>query len=121
MSFESNLVSLVGNVVRDPELRYTGSGVPVVSLTVAWNPKEGDAVFVPVTCWRDLADNVSGRVRKGDRVAVLGSLKLSKWQTKDGESRERLEVVADEVSLSNRFGERSADVGEQFDATPVPF
>ena len=121
MSFESNMVSLIGNATRDPELRYTPNGVPVVTLSVAWNPKDGDPVFVPVTAWRELAENVAEKVTKGARVHVVGQLKLSKWQTKDGENRERLEVVADEVSLSMRFGEKATDVAREFDATPVPF
>ena len=103
-----NFVSIVGNVVREPEFRLTQAGHAVVSLTVAWNPKEGDPVFFPVTCWRDLANNVADTVVKGARVHVQGYLKTSKWESKDGESRERMEIVADELSLSQRFASKTA-------------
>jgi single-strand DNA-binding protein len=111
MAFESNFVSIIGNITRDPELRFTSNGVPVGSLTVAWNPKEGEPVFIPVTCWRDLAENVANKLNKGARVHVVGQLKLAKWSDKDGTERERIEIVADEVSLSNRFGERQSQSG----------
>jgi len=117
MAFESNMVSLIGNVTREPELRYTGNGVPVCSLSVAWNPKDGEPVFVPVTCWRDLAENVADKVTKGARVHVTGQLKMSQWKTKDGEEKSRLEIVADELSLSMRFGSRQPKAGDD----PVPF
>jgi len=103
-----NSVSIVGNVAREPELKFTQAGHAVVSLTVAWNPKEGDPVFVPVTCWRDLAQNVADTVVRGARVHVQGYLKLSKWETKEGEARERLEIVAEECSLSQRFASKTA-------------
>jgi single-strand DNA-binding protein len=118
MAFESNFVSIIGNLTRDPELRFTANGIPVTSLTVAWNPKEGEPVFVPVTCWRDLAENVAKKLNKGVRVHVVGQLKLSKWADKDGTERERLEIVADEVSLSNRFGERTSQPAS---SQEVPF
>lgn len=118
MAFESNFVSIIGNITRDPELRFTANGIPVTSLSVAWNPKEGEPVFVPITCWRDLAENVANKLGKGQRVHVVGQLKLSKWSDKDGTERERLEIVADEVSASNRFGERQTQTAT---SQEVPF
>lgn len=102
---------VVGNLTADPELRYTSAGVPVVNLTVASTPRQlvggewrdGRAVFVRCTAWRDLAERIAGSLRKGDRVVVLGRLKMNEFQTQDGEKRSTLEVDVDEIGASLRY------------------
>lgn len=102
---------VVGNLTADPELRYTRAGVPVVNLTVASTPRQlvdgewrdGRAVFVRCTAWRDLAERIVGSLRKGDRVVVLGRLKMNEFQTQDGEKRSTLEVDVDEIGASLRY------------------
>ncbi len=110
MAFD-NTVTIIGNVTRDPELRYLTSGTALASFGVAWNnrykDRNGDQVedtsFFDVTCWRDLADNVSESISKGDRVIVYGKLEQRSWETQDGEKRSKVEIVADEVAPSLRW------------------
>lgn len=102
---------VVGNLTADPELRFTRAGVPVVNLTVASKPRQlidgewrdGRAVFVRCTAWRDLAERIAGSLHKGDRVVVLGRLKMNEFQTQDGEKRSTLEVDVDEIGASLRY------------------
>ena len=105
-----NTVSIVGNVTRDPELRFTPSGAPVCTFGVAWNrryERSGEQVeevsFFDVTCWRSLAENVAESITKGTRVIVYGRLDQRSWETPDGEKRHKVEIVADEVSPSLRW------------------
>ena len=105
-----NTVSIVGNVTRDPELRFTPSGAPVCSFGVAWNrryERSGEQVeevsFFDVTCWRSLAENVAESITKGTRVIVYGRLDQRSWETPDGEKRHKVEIVADEVAPSLRW------------------
>ena len=104
MAFD-NTVTVIGNVTRDPELRYLNSGTALASFGVAWNnrykDRNGEQVedtsFFDVTCWRDLADNVAESISKGDRVIVYGKLEQRSWETQEGEKRSKVEIVADEV------------------------
>ena len=105
-----NTVSIVGNVTRDPELRFTPSGAPVCTLGVAWNrryERGGEQVeevsFFDVTCWRSLAENVAESVTKGTRVVVFGRLDQRSWDTPEGERRSKVEIVADDVAPSLRW------------------
>ena len=110
MAFD-NTVTIIGNVTRDPELRYLTSGTALASFGVAWNnrykDRNGDMVedtsFFDVTCWRDLADNVAESISKGDRVIVYGKLEQRSWETQDGDKRSKVEIVADEVAPSLRW------------------
>ena len=109
MAFD-NTVTLVGNVTRDPELRYTKSGVAFATFSVAWNQKapqgserEDKAHFFDVTCWRSLAENVAQSVTRGTRVVVYGRLDQQRWEDDDGNKRSRLEVLADEVTPSLKW------------------
>ena len=105
-----NTVSIVGNVTRDPELRFTPSGAPVCTFGVAWNrryERSGEQVeevsFFDVTCWRSLAENVAESITKGTRVIVYGRLDQRSWDTPEGERRNKVEIVADEVAPSLRW------------------
>ena len=119
MAFD-NTVLIVGNATRDPELRFTPSGAPVCSFGVAWNrrfERNGEQVeevsFFDVTCWRSLAENVAESVTKGTRVIVYGRLDQRSWDTPDGERRNKVEIVADEVSPSLRWASAQVNRNER--------
>src|SRR6266545_2464114 len=105
-------VTIVGNLTRDPELRYTPNGAAVAAFGVAVNRRwqnrenqqwEENTSFFNVTCWRDLAQNVAESLEKGARVMVSGRLEQRSWQTEEGEKRSVVEIVADEVGPSLRW------------------
>ena len=112
MAFD-NTVVLVGNVTRDPELRFTqGGAIPVATFGLAWNQRttnrqtnetEEQTSFFDVTCWRQLAENVAESVTKGQRVVVYGRLQQRSWEASPGEKRSKVEVVADDVAPSLKF------------------
>ena len=99
-----NKVLLMGNVTRDPELRYTPQGVPVTDLGVAVNreysvgdsgERRKETTFVDVTFWRRRAEVICQYFHKGDPIFVEGRLSMDTWETQDGQKRSRLKVVAD--------------------------
>jgi single-strand DNA-binding protein len=107
-----NSVTLVGNVTRDPELRFTPSGQANASFGLAvnrvWNDRQTnerkEAVsFFDVVCWREMAENVSESITKGARVLVTGRLEQRSWDGADGERRSKIEIVADEIGPSLRW------------------
>jgi single-strand DNA-binding protein len=107
-----NSVTLVGNVTRDPELRFTNTGQPTASFGLAVNRRwqnrqtqewEEATSFFDVVCWREMAENVSESLSKGSRVVVCGRLTQRSWETPDGDRRSKVEVVADEVGPSLRW------------------
>jgi single-strand DNA-binding protein len=106
-----NSVTLVGNVTRNPELRFTASGQAVATFGVAVNRRwqnrnnewEESTSFFDVTCWAQLAENVAESVPKGARVIVTGRLDQRSWETQDGDKRSKVEIVADEVAPSLRW------------------
>jgi single-strand DNA-binding protein len=109
MAFD-NTVTIVGNVTRDPELRYLTSGTALAQFGVAYNrryTKNGEQVedtsFFDVVCWSNLADNVSESITKGDRVIVYGRLEQRSWETQEGDKRSKVEIVADEVAPSLKW------------------
>ena len=107
-----NSVTLVGNITRDPELRFTPSGQATASFGLAvnrvWNDRQTnerkEAVsFFDVVCWREMAENASESLGKGARVLVTGRLEQRSWETGEGERRSKIEVVADEIGPSLRW------------------
>lgn len=107
-----NTVTLVGNVTRDPELRYTPSGQTVATFGLAVNRRwqnrqtqewEEQVSFFDVKCWSQMAENVSESVQRGTRVIVSGRLEQRSWETDNGEKRSKVEVVADEIAPSLRW------------------
>src|SRR5688572_22399757 len=107
-----NTVTIVGNLTRDPELRYTPSGQTNASFGVAVNRRwmnrqtnewEERVSFFNVVCWRELADNVAESLAKGSRVVVTGRLEQRSWETENGDKRSVIEIVADEVAPSLRW------------------
>ena len=114
MAFD-NSVTVVGNVTRDPELRFTPSGAAVATFGLAWNRRSTNArgeteeqvSFFDVTCWRQLAENVAESLTKGSRVVVYGRLEQRSWETNDGEKRSKVEIIADDVAPSLRWATAS--------------
>jgi single-strand DNA-binding protein len=107
-----NTVTLVGNVTRDPEIRYTPSGQTVATFGLAVNRRwqnrqnnewEEQTSFFDVKCWSQMAENVSESVQRGTRVIVTGRLEQRSWETDNGEKRSKIEVVADEIAPSLRW------------------
>jgi len=100
----NNTLTIIGNVTRDPELRYIPSGTAVTSFGLAWNLRKqnGDeeAMFFNVTCWRSLAENVAESITKGARVIVTGRLDYRSYETQDGEKRNVVEIQAEEIGPS---------------------
>ena len=117
-----NTVTIVGNMTRDAELRYTASGVAVTEFGVAWNSKDRDGnesvSFFDVTCWRELAEHVAESLGNGNRVIVYGRLDQNTWETKDGDKRSKVRVMADDVAPSLRWAianvERTPRSGDGF-------
>lgn len=105
-----NSVTLIGNLVDDPELRFTPSGVPMAKIRFAVNRsyKQGDewvqdTSYFNGTAWRDIADHIADSFRKGDRVIVVGRLEQRSWKTDDGENRSVVEVAVEEMGASVKF------------------
>ena len=107
-----NSVTLVGNITRDPELRFTPSGQATATFGLAVNRRwqnrntnewEEATSFFNVVCWREQAENASESLGKGSRVIVTGRLEQRSWETPDGEKRSVVEVVADEIGPSLRW------------------
>ena len=106
MAFD-NTVTVVGNLTRDPELRFTPGGAAVANFGLAWNRKgqndEEIVSFFDITCWRNLAENVAESITKGSRVIVYGRLDQRSWEHQEGERRSKVEIVADDVAPSLRW------------------
>lgn len=103
-----NSVILIGRLTRDPELRYTGSGVAVVRFTLAvdrpFTDQQGErqADFIDIVAWRRLAETVSNHLQKGRLVAVNGRLQIRSYDAQDGQRRRVAEVVANDVRFLDR-------------------
>lgn len=113
-----NKILLIGNMVADPELKQTQSGIAVVTFTIAVNrrfAKQGEqnsVDFIRVTAWRQQAEFVSRYFKKGKPIFVLGSLQNRNWTDQNGQKHYEYEVVADEVSfVESKASEESAHGG----------
>jgi single-strand DNA-binding protein len=116
----SSTVTLVGNLTREPELRFTPAGAPVTTFGIAVNRRyqvngewQEQTSFFNVTCWRDLAQNVADSLDKGSRVIVSGRLEQRSWETQEGDKRSVVEVVADEVGPSLRWATAEVQKAER--------
>ena len=97
-----NRVVLAGNLTRDPELRFTQSGVPVANFGLAVNrvrSKDEEVDFFDVTCWRELGETVTNYKKKGDPILVEGRLQYRTYEANDGSKRNKVDVVADNVQF----------------------
>ena len=111
-----NKVFLVGNLVRDPDLRYTPSGTPVAefriavsdSYTTSAGEKKDRTCFIDIVAWRRLAESCGDFLTKGSPVFVEGRLEQDSWETPDGQKRSRIRVVAHSVQFIRREIQKSA-------------
>jgi single-strand DNA-binding protein len=107
------VITVVGNLTSDPELRYTQNGLAVANFTIASTPrsfdrasndwKDGDALFLRASVWREFAEHVAGTLTKGSRVIATGRLKQRSYETKEGEKRTSIELEVDEIGPSLRY------------------
>lgn len=106
-----NKMIVQGRLTKDAELRQTQSGVAVASFTVAWSEKRGESeqkLFLPCVAWRNTAEFVSKYFAKGQEIAVEGKLSSRKWQDKEGNNRETIELVAEQVHFCGAKKERDS-------------
>jgi len=106
-------LTIVGNLTDDPDLRYTPAGVAMARFTVASTPRirdresgeyrDGEALFLTCTAWRETAEHAAESLRRGTRVIVVGRLRLSRWETEEGEKRSAYGLEVDEIGPSLRF------------------
>ncbi len=104
------VLTIIGNCVNDPELKFTPSGAAVVNFTVASTPrsfdkqtnewKDSETLFMRCSAWKDLAENIAESLERGSRVIVTGRLKSRSFETKEGEKRTVMELEADDVAPS---------------------
>ncbi|MCM8813869.1 MAG: single-stranded DNA-binding protein [Candidatus Omnitrophica bacterium] len=125
-----NKVLLMGNLTRDPELRYTPNGKAVATFTLAINRYTGggstaagaerreDTCFVRIVCWEKLAELCGQYLSKGRPVFVEGRLQSRSWQAPDGSKRSTMEVVAQTVQFLGAGRAKNADPGSAADAQP---
>ena len=107
------VITVVGNLVDDPELRFTPSGAAVANFRIASTPRtlnkqtneweDGEALFLSCSIWRQAAENVAESLQKGMRVVVQGRLKARSYETREGEKRTVMELEVDEVGPSLRY------------------
>lgn len=107
------VITVVGNLTADPELRYTQNGLPVANFTVASTPrnfdrqanewKDGDALFLRCSLWREFAEHVAGSLTKGMRVVATGRLRQRNYQDREGQQRTAIELEVDEIGPSLRY------------------
>lgn len=107
------IITVVGNLTADPELRYTQSALAVANLTIASTPrtfdkasnewKDGDTLFLRASCWREFAEHVASSLTKGTRVIAQGRLKQRSYETNEGEKRTAIELELEEIGPSLRY------------------
>ena len=107
------IITVVGNLTADPELRYTQTGLAVANFTIASTPrnfdrasnewKDGEALFLRASCWREFAEHVAGSLTKGSRVIATGRLKQRSYDDRDGNKRTAIELEVDEIGPSLRY------------------
>ncbi|MER7797291.1 single-stranded DNA-binding protein [Microbacterium sp. NPDC096154] len=107
------VITVVGNLTADPELRYTNNGIPVANFTIASTPrtfdrasgewKDGEALFLRASVWREFAEHVAGSLTKGMRVIAQGRLSQRSYQDREGNQRTAIELEVDEIGPSLRF------------------
>lgn len=111
------VITVIGNLTADPELRFTQSGAAVANFTVASTPRvkkgdewvDGDALFLRCNIWRQAAENVAESLTRGARVIVSGRLKQRSFETREGEKRTVVELDVDEVGPSLKYATASVN------------
>jgi single-strand DNA-binding protein len=107
------IITVVGNLTADPELRYTQNGLAVANFTIASTPRnfdrqkneyvDGEALFLRASVWKEFAENVAGSLTKGMRVVATGRLKQRSYQDREGNNRTAIELEVDEIGPSLRY------------------
>ena len=107
------IITIVGNLTSDPELRYTQAGKAVANFTVASTPRtfdtqsnqwvDGEALFLRASAWEEFAEHIAASLTKGSRVVATGKLKQRSYETKEGEKRTSIELEVDEIGPSLRY------------------
>ena len=108
-----NNITVIGNVGRDPELRYANSGTAVLKFSVADTIGKDDnkkTTWHDITVFGEMAENVGSALGKGQRVVVMGRLQKSKYIGRDGVEKEKAEIVADDVALSLRWASNMTNI-----------
>jgi single-strand DNA-binding protein len=110
-------ITVFGNLTDNPDLRYTPAGVAMLKFAIASTPRvldratgeyrDGDTLFLGCTAWRELAEHAAESLTKGARVVVVGRLRLSRWETDEGEKRSTYGLDVDEIGPSLRFATAS--------------
>ena len=129
------VITVVGNLTADPELRYTQNGLPVANFTIASTPrnfdraanewKDGEALFLRASCWREFAEHVAGSLSKGMRVMAQGRLRQRSYQDREGVQRTAIELEVDEIGPSLRYAtaqvtRAASNGGQQRPAASAP-
>jgi len=119
-----NRTLLIGNLTRDPELRYTAQGTPVCNFGLAVNNRrrEDEVLFVDITCWGSQAESVATHMVKGRQVLIEGRMTYRTWENQEGQKRSKHEVVADSVQFMDRApngNDRGSDGGAESGQTPA--
>ena len=119
-----NTVALMGRLTADPELRYTTSNIPVTSFTIAVdrafkNGEERQTDFINIVAWRQRAEFASKYFRKGQLIAVDGSIQTRRYQDKDGNNRTAFEVVANNLHFAERRDSSASPIASEASA-PAP-
>lgn len=126
--FYFNSVIIMGNITRDPELKYTQSGVPVCSFDLAMNKpgkkvdgeeRKSKPIFVKITAWNKTAELCAEYLKKGSPVLIDGELKMDEWE-KDGVKRSRLEVIANKVQFLPKPGKTEGESEQGADSQEEP-
>jgi len=108
-----NNITVIGNVGRDPELRYANSGTAVLKFSVADTIGKDDnkkTTWHDITVFGEMAENVGSALGKGQRVIIMGRLQKSKYTGRDGVEKEKAEIVADDVALSLRWASNMTNI-----------
>ena len=112
-------LTIIGNLVADPEIRYTPGGDAVSNFTVASTPRlfnrqtsqyeDGNPLFMDCTVWRQQAENLVESATRGTRLVVTGRLVTSTWETREGDKRSKLKLEVDEIGLSVRYASATSN------------
>ena len=123
-------ITVVGNITADPELRYTQNGIPVANFTIASTPrtfdrqanewKDGEALFLRASVWREFAEHVAGSLTKGMRVIATGRLRQRSYQDRDGQNRIAIELEVDEIGPSLRYATAQVTRAARAGGTAAP-
>jgi single-strand DNA-binding protein len=117
------VITVIGNLTADPELRYTPSGAAVASFTIASTPctfdrssnewKDGEALFLRCSIWRQAAEHASECLQRGTRVIATGRLKQRSFETREGDKRTVIEMDVEEIGLSLRYATAAVNRAER--------